>query len=254
MIILEHSAYDAHTIGAYLGLPEYSYWFVRKAFRPILERFGEVVPVIDPAVEVDRIFRYARAHDQPCVYFSFNPPHYTTLGLQCLTVPVFAWEFDTMPDEAWEENPRNDWTAVLRQTPAAITHSQFAARVARRSMGDDYPIWSIPAPVYRQNAKWVGSALGWRPATRLTISGLVIDAGTIDLSLFNAQRAQSDGAQALKRLERRILDPKRQSFRLTISGVIYTAVFNPVDGRKNWTDMLAGFIWAFRDVSTATRP
>ena len=252
MIILENSTYDARSIGAHLGAPEYSYWFVRKAFRPILERFGVVIPIADPAREVDQIYNSATAHGEPCVYFSFNPPHGTALGLNCPTVPVFAWEFDTIPDEVWEGDARNDWTTVLRPAPAAITHSQASVRAVRRSLGEAYPIWSIPAPIHRLNEKRTSSALGWRPPTELRISGLVIDAGTIDLSVFNFQRARSDGARCLARLKTKLLDPAPQPFRVTVGGVIYTAVFNPVDGRKNWRDLLAGFIWAFRDVPDAT--
>lgn len=39
---------------------------------------------------------------------------------------------------------------------------------------------------------------------------------------------------------------------LDIEGVVYTAVFNPYDGRKNWIDMLTTFCWAFRDTEDAT--
>jgi glycosyltransferase involved in cell wall biosynthesis len=252
MIILENSTYDARSIGWNLGAPEYSYWFVRKAFHPILQRFGIVVPIADPANDVDGICRNAAAQGERCAYFSFNPPHRATLGLKCPTVPVFAWEFDTIPDEEWGEEPRNDWTAVLRQSAAAITHSQFSVRAVRRSLGDAYPIWSIPAPVHRPNAKRTRSALGWRPPTRLSITGLVIDAGAVDLSVFDVQRAKSDGAEALHRLGTKLFQRNQKPFRVSVNGVIYTAVFNPVDGRKNWTDMLAGFIWAFRDAPDAT--
>jgi glycosyltransferase involved in cell wall biosynthesis len=252
MIILEHSTYDARSIGAHLGSPEYSYWFVRKAFRRILERFGVVIPIADPATEVDQVYRSATAHGESCVFFSFNPPHSTTLGLACPTVPVFAWEFDTIPDEVWDADSRNDWTTVLRRTPAAITHSQSGVRAVRRSLGEDYPIWSVPAPIHRVNEKRIGSALGWRPPTPLTISGLVIDAGTIDLSVFDFHRARGDGVRCLTKLKTRLLDPSRPPFRVTVSGVVYSAVFNPVDGRKNWRDLVAGFIWAFREVADAT--
>ena len=34
--------------------------------------------------------------------------------------------------------------------------------------------------------------------------------------------------------------------------MVYSSVFNPIDGRKNWCDMLAGFIFAFREEPTAT--
>ena len=35
-------------------------------------------------------------------------------------------------------------------------------------------------------------------------------------------------------------------------GVIYTSVFNPYDGRKNWQDMLSAFCTTFRDTADAT--
>lgn len=40
--------------------------------------------------------------------------------------------------------------------------------------------------------------------------------------------------------------------RFELSGVVFTALFNPYDGRKNWVDMLTAFCAAFRDVEDAT--
>ncbi|PMZ79581.1 glycosyltransferase, partial [Pseudomonas sp. FW215-T2] len=34
--------------------------------------------------------------------------------------------------------------------------------------------------------------------------------------------------------------------------VVYTSVFNPGDGRKNWEDMLSAFCVTFREVEDAT--
>lgn len=39
---------------------------------------------------------------------------------------------------------------------------------------------------------------------------------------------------------------------LKLDGVVYTSVFNPGDGRKNWGDMLSAFCHAFRDEPRAT--
>ena len=36
---------------------------------------------------------------------------------------------------------------------------------------------------------------------------------------------------------------------LSFSGIVYTSVFNPADGRKNWLDIVTAFVWAFRDQS-----
>jgi hypothetical protein len=40
--------------------------------------------------------------------------------------------------------------------------------------------------------------------------------------------------------------------RVTLRGVVYTSMFNPTDGRKNWHDILSAFCWTFREVEDAT--
>lgn len=40
--------------------------------------------------------------------------------------------------------------------------------------------------------------------------------------------------------------------RLALDGVVYTSVFNPVDYRKNWEQLLYAFCWAFREEPDAT--
>lgn len=39
---------------------------------------------------------------------------------------------------------------------------------------------------------------------------------------------------------------------LELSGIVYTTVMNPQDGRKNWEDMVTAFCWAFREEENAT--
>ncbi len=251
MIIMVYSAYNAASIDESLGAAEYSYWFVRRAFWPVLERFGIVVPVTDPKREVDVIRRSAAARGEEAVFLSFEPPHKTILGLQCRTIPVFAWEFDTIPDEVWEADERNDWRRVLSATGCGITHSSFSVASVRRSMGQDFPIWSIPAPVYDANAPYACEARGYQPLTDITLSGMVIDSGQVDLSLFSISRAFSDGLDSLRALSRH-LEETKPSIAVRVSGVVYTVVFNPIDGRKNFNDLLGGFLWAFRDVEDAT--
>ena len=252
MIILEHSTFDASTIGRNLGLPEYSYWFVRKAFRPVLERFGVVVPVSKPQQDADRICRSALAHGQPCVYFSFNPPNLVPLDFECPIVPVFAWEYDVIPNEVWNEDPANDWARVLARAPAAITHSRFSVQAVKDALGPDYPIWSIPAPVADRQASRA-AARGWREPFELSLgSALVFDSLILDLSIF-AYGEDERSLRALRLLQSSAAaDRGRPARRVRLQGVIYTAVFNPVDGRKNWYDMVAGFIYALRNQPDAT--
>ena len=39
---------------------------------------------------------------------------------------------------------------------------------------------------------------------------------------------------------------------IKLDGVVYTSVFNPSDGRKNWEDIVTAFVWALRDQEDAT--
>ena len=40
--------------------------------------------------------------------------------------------------------------------------------------------------------------------------------------------------------------------RVRLDGIVYASVFNPMDGRKNWQDLLTAFCYAFRDEPGAT--
>jgi glycosyltransferase involved in cell wall biosynthesis len=40
--------------------------------------------------------------------------------------------------------------------------------------------------------------------------------------------------------------------KITLEGVVYTSVFSPIDGRKNWKDIVTAFCTAFQDVEDAT--
>lgn len=123
MLIIIHSETNQHTIAQNLGRSEYSYYFVLKEYRPVLERLGRVVEVLDPQAEVDALYRECLSRGEPCVFLSFSPPHRTPVHLACPTLPVFAWEFSTIPNEPFAGEPRNDWRTVLAACGAAITHS-----------------------------------------------------------------------------------------------------------------------------------
>src|SRR5690606_26077650 len=39
---------------------------------------------------------------------------------------------------------------------------------------------------------------------------------------------------------------------LQLTGVVYTTMLSPADGRKNWVEIVAAFGWAFRECAEAT--
>lgn len=153
MVIIIYSAETEKSILANMGLPEYSYFFVLKKFRAVLCKFATVIEIKNPGTEVDIIYNECRTRGVPCLFFSFSPPHKTVTGLQCLAISLFAWEFTTIPTDTWGGDPRNDWRNVFHKHGRAITHSSFAVRAVQKAMGSDFPVWSIPAPVWDDYTK-----------------------------------------------------------------------------------------------------
>lgn len=214
-------------MAAELGRSEYSYGFVLEYFRPVLARMGVVQELTSPEQEVPAV---PGVRD---VRLLFQPPHQIPLEVADRSIPVFAWEYTTIPTEPFGGDPRNDWREVLRRAPGAITHSEFAARAVRDSVGADYPVSVMPAPVWDQFAP-LAEVTG---AAGLTVNAAVLDSRTTGLT---------DGPE----LPMPTVKVERQ--RIDLPGVVYTTVVNPYDGRKVWADTITAFAWAMRDRPDAT--
>jgi glycosyltransferase involved in cell wall biosynthesis len=230
MVIIVYSETSTAFIERNLGKSEYSYYFVLKAFLPILEKIGRVIIVTDPRNEVDAIHRRATQDGEECVFLSFSPPHRTPLDLACPTAPVIAWEYDTIPNETWSGERHQDWRFVLNKFGRAITLSSFSADAVRSAMGPDFPVAPIPAPVFDRVDSL--SAKSGPPTSHLSIRGKVMD--TRDPASLLAKEGSS------------------RPVALEIGGVIYTAVLNPDDYRKNYFELLGGFCWGLREAEDAT--
>ena len=184
MKFILHSDIDANSIRDSLGKPDYSYYFVLKAFQPVLEQIGAVELVQRPAEEVDPIFEACAARGEDCVFVSFAPPNAVTLGLKCPTVVVVAWEFSTIPDGKWNPaDPREDWRYVFGELGSAISLSSHTARVVKAAMGEDFPIFAVASPVYDRVPRLAAPPSGGVIAPcQLAIRGTVIDSFDYTLS------------------------------------------------------------------------
>lgn len=380
MKFILHSDIDERSIRENLGRPDYSYYFVLKAFRPAIERLGSIILVKNPENELDEIYRDCAERGEPCLFISFAPPHKTLIGHRCPTVVVFAWEFSTIPDEAWDDDPRNDWRFVFAHHGRAISLSSYSARAVKSAMGDEFPVAAVAAPVWDRFAG-LRDRNGRAPVPRereIRFDGALVDSRTAGLSpeyllspklplgarphpgqflvpvpapapasapveirktlryrvgvtkfhalewyreairdllprllvwllsrlgrlsyrsyrlAFGLARhlrqgdaptikgnsdseleappdvgppdtaSPSDAVQGA--IDRPETKPSPPPFvwhpaglgqggvgrRVSLDGVVYTSVFNPKDGRKNWTDIVTAFCWAFRDVEDAT--
>ena len=235
MIFIVYAESKKNTIGPAMGQADYSYYFVLQQFRPMLEMLGQVIEVKKVRPYVDLAYRIAKSAGQPCVFLSFTPPHKTDSDLACPTIPVFAWEYSTIPNEAWAGNEKNNWAAELEKYPLAITHSSQTCNAVKEAIGSHYPIFSIPAPLWDQySSSYKEKALSYHS-----------ESVTIELNGWVLDSADYEGCQA-----RRSSAATRQ--KVSLSGVVYTSVFNPNDGRKNWQDMLHAFCWAFKSTPDAT--
>ena len=184
MNFILYSDIGESTINKSLGLPEYSYYFVLKAFRTVLQELGTVTVVRHPETEVDPLFEACRERGEECVFLSFSPPNKTLIDLRCPTVSVFAWEYSNIPDELWDDDVRNDWRIVFGRHGRAITLSSYTARIVRQAMGAGFPVLAVPAPLWEQFAApraRFGSSLP--PGhSRLQVRGTVIDSHLLGLS------------------------------------------------------------------------
>lgn len=148
MVFFFSSEVDEQTLTDRLGRPQYSYWFLRQLFRAGFERLGAVVGIERPdEVRPDLVEAFRRVGED-CLLVSFSPPNLAPVTAACPVLTVFAWEFDRIPDEAFDGDPRQDWRTVLRSQGRTITLSTGSARAVEAAMGPGFPVAVIPAPVF----------------------------------------------------------------------------------------------------------
>ncbi|MEM8561681.1 MAG: glycosyltransferase [Pseudomonadota bacterium] len=144
MIFLVYSPIAADDIETSLGVADYSYYFVMQRFLPLLEEYGDVC-VLKRAPTDAEIELYKKSG--PCVYLSFAPPDKLADVSACPVIPVFAWEYSTLPNESFSCR-KDNWVAALQPVAHAITHSGYAKDVVASGVANAVEIASIPAPVW----------------------------------------------------------------------------------------------------------
>ena len=251
-------------IRAALGAAEYSYRFVLEGYRAALGSLGPVVVVKDVA-GVEACHSRVVAEGRQAVFLCFAPPHRAPLGLACPTVCVVAWEFSTIPAEPLDADPRSDWRHVFARTGRAIALSRHAARTIQDAMGPDFCVAAISAPVALRLSAIPPRVPG--AAREVSLRGTVFDSRVYGPHFGRPPLAPAAPPAALDVPPRRFgwfrhpaalpapppaPPPQEPATNIALGGVVYASVFNPMDGRKNWQDLLTAFCYAFRDQSGAT--
>lgn len=147
MIILVSPKISQIEVNNILGKPEFDYYLLLKAFIPTLERIGEVLEV-NPD-EVDALYRANLAQGLQVVYISAAPPHEMPVGLECPTICLFSWGFESLPDSNWGNDPRNDWRYVFSKVQGAVCTSRQAYRLAHEA-SSNLPIIDLQPPIWSE--------------------------------------------------------------------------------------------------------
>jgi glycosyltransferase involved in cell wall biosynthesis len=270
---------------ARIGREAYSYRFVYRAFAPLLARWGTTSEVTRPESRLDYAIWQAQQQGLYALHLSFLPLHHAYLTAKAPNIVFPFWEFPDIPNAGFDNNPRNNWSRIAAHADLILVASQ-SARHAFLKAGVRTPIRVVPVPIeseyfavepwqrgqrVRINCQayvfpqpqlpapaspspWVKSALrqlGWRERVRHVYKSYVKRylPARLDKYMTVAIRAAAAVRHA-QQLDTRI--PYRPSPSLDLSGVVYTTILNPFDPRKNWNDLLSGFLLALGDCQDAT--
>lgn len=262
----------------------YSYFFVQRAFLPLLERFGAVEEVAGPRVGLDEAVANARRRRLTPLHLSFLPPQYMPLAGDAPNIAFPFWEYPDIPDYDVAGKPENNWARMANRLDLLVTACEFTRDAFRRA-GVNTPAHVVPVPVnidYFRLADWQAGE-----RTVLDCACYVLPAGRSAERLAgrrSAARAVVAGArdrlrgvyhrrvrprlpavlhQGLARSTRRVAGqslpmpaepfplPYAANDHLELSGIVYTSILNPFDIRKNWRGLVEGFLRGLHDQADA---
>ena len=226
LLLANHGEAD---IKRHLGTADYSYWFVLRYFEKFLSSIGETVVLF----AIEDVPECLEKNEE--MLLLFMPPHKIPPQISKLGIPVFAWEYDTLPSEEWGGNEQNNWVNLFHGLPGIITHSKFVADQIKEAIGPDLPVAVIRTPVWDE---FVHDNVHYKEEEwSLIFHGLVIDTSFDTNTDREIDYLCAEGGK---------------QYDLNFSGIIYTSVFNPNDSRKKWADTISAFILAHGANSNAT--
>jgi glycosyltransferase involved in cell wall biosynthesis len=275
--------------GKNLGTPGYSYDFVAQLFGKILAERGKVNFVANPEFNLEQAAVDARNEGLDPVHISFLPFQDVVFCKSAPNVIVPAWEFPDVPDHEFDGNPRNNWIGMANVSDMVVVGGPFTVESMRRG-GANGAIEIVPVPTpdgyfrlpgwkYNQQVN-VPCKAYWPKQSGNTSDNEVVTRSAclkhsrkslsqafkhFNMSLLGPTLYQSISDSLKKRrIEKRKKRASRSSgpdvmsfnypstSTLQLSGVVYSSIFNPDDGRKNWQDLLNAFLAALGDKPDAT--
>jgi glycosyltransferase involved in cell wall biosynthesis len=278
--------------GRNLGSAGYSYDFVVRQFAPLLAQCGDLVEVAPDLRAIDDAAGRLRRSGRTPIHLCLMPFQHAVLSASAPNVVVPAWEFPDVPDHEFDGEPRNNWVAMANRCAAVIVGGPWTADCFRQAgihrpihvVPVPTPAWNFELPRWSATdevtidcrafdcraphaASSVPSTTGKGRSGRPT-SATSFRRASLPSTIRAAAR------QTYKKLLRPLLPARIEESlsaaihaaagtwrrprefpthdRLHLSGVVYTSIFNPEDGRKNWQDLVTAFLLALGDCPDAT--
>ncbi len=275
------------TEGRGLGVAGYSYDILAQQFLPLFKQWGQVIPVADPKQNLEAAAETARGQNLNPIHVALFPLERVTFSESMPNVVIPAWEYPDIPQEAFFGNQQCNWVASSRRCAVIAVAGRFTEQ-AFRGAGVKSNVRIVPAPVsndyFNLSRRMPDSGTHIDCSTfefpqqqdgDASLSGRnqkrTVARRTFKLMDFGIRSVYRTCVRPLmpRRIERvataaihashlawkrSALPPRGQKSNggLDLDGVVYTSVFNPGDPRKNWEDLLSGFLHALGDCEDAT--
>ncbi len=249
-----------------VGAASYSYYYVTRAFAPLLRRWGTVVESVRPGERIDEL---ARQQQSPVIHLGFLPLDLFHRTRHAPNVAFPFWDFPDLPAVALGGNPRNNWVATANELDLILTSSEFTQDAFVRS-GVRTPVSVVPVPLHGTYAgiprfeRDHRVVLDCRCHVLKPAPAAAHRSRTKDVyHRFVAPRLSRRSADRLSAAAH-ALSAMRGEWRETghvdceagesveLTGIVYTTVLNPFDQRKNWPDLLTAYLMALAGCDDAT--
>ena len=272
-----------------LGGYGYSYGFLKDNLIDLIKGYAEVKEIVRPESQLEFAILKAKSKKKSPLVFGFVPfqDFYPTKAAP--SVIYMCWEFPDVPDASLNNNPRFDWLRLSQYVALIIVPTRFVKDVLQAA-GVRTPIQVVPVPMPAhllrlplweagqsvtidtpavvldlkapEESAAVASVTPRRGAMRRGLKWLrmrCVDAVWYAMpgqltEILNQKRIVRRAARLQAKAEKReaIAPVEDHSDGLTLRGVVYTMIFNPLDDRKNWPDLVTAFVHGLREMSDAT--
>lgn len=240
------SSLDAADVAERCGDEGYSYYFVAEAFRPLLQRWANTQEHANRGGGSSEPLETAWRDGKNTVQLSFLPLHHVRLLEGAVNVAFPFWEYPDIPNTNVAGEARNNWVRAAERLDLILTACEFTRQAFRRAnVATPIEVVPVPAPAA------YFSTPPWRPGERVHLDCPVYVLPQARTLSRVGGLARKLAARAGLTARDRLPIPYAAGDRLELSGVVYSTVLNPFDERKNWREILSGFVHGLHDKGDA---